>query len=479
MASAQHSQEAKNLEYIFHPSSVAIVGASPDPSNLANLVFLFCLQRFQFPGQIYLVGSRGEEISGLKVYRQIRDIPGPVDHVMVSIPAHLIPQLMEDCVSKGVKSAFIFSSGFSESGEEEGIRLEREIVRIAKKGGLRIVGPNCMGIYHPSASLSFGYDFPRESGPVGYLSQSGGNTFHLVRSAAARGLRFSKVISYGNAADLNEADFLEYFASDPETKIIAAYIEGVKEGQRFVRVLKEAAKAKPVIMLKGGGTEVGNRAVASHTGALAGSDAVWDALFKQAGVVRVYDLDEMVDVILTFLLMSPPKGRRVGMVGTGGGASVQGADECGRAGMLIPPLSQEIVKRLGQIFSAPGIGLGNPVDSNVLDVSPHQFGDILSTVASSPDIDLLIAHVGVELSPFRYHRAEVLAQKVETIIKAGKAFPKPLAIVLHTASSGQSMQTVAEVQQKYFASGFPIYNSIARAANAISKFLQYHESHQA
>lgn len=479
MASVQHSQEAKNLEYIFHPSSVAIVGASPDPANIANLVFLFCLQRFQFPGQIYLVASRGEEISGLKVYRQIRDIPGPVDHVIVSIPAHLIPQLMDDCVSKGVKSAFIYSAGFSESGEGEGIRLEREIVRIAKKGDLRIIGPNGMGIYHPSASLSFGYDFPRESGPVGYLSQSGGNTFHLVRSAAARGVRFSKAISYGNAADLNEADLLEYFASDPETKIVAAYIEGVKEGQRFVRVLKEAAEAKPVIMLKGGCTEVGNRAVASHTGALAGSDAVWDALFKQAGVVRVYDIDEMVDVIVTFLLLSPPQGRRVGMVGIGGGASVQGADECGRAGMLIPPLSQEIVKRLGEIFNAPGISLGNPVDSTVLDVSPHQFGDILSTVASSPDIDLLIAHVGVELSPFRYYKPEVLAQKVETIIEAGKAFSKPLAIVLHTASSGQSMQTVAEVQQKHFASGFPIYNSIARAANAISKFLQYHESHRA
>lgn len=477
MALSQGSQEAKSLDDILSPRSVAIVGVAPGDVNFAAMVFLAALLRFQFPGPIYPVGQTGEEISGLKMYRRITDIPGAVEHVIVAIPASAVPEVMEDCVAKGVKSVYIFSAGFSESGEEEGIRLEREVVGIARKGGIRLLGPNCMGIYHPAANFSFGYNFPTESGPVGYLSQSGGNSYHMVRAAAARGIRFSKVVSYGNAADIDETELLQYFATDPETSIIAAYVEGVKDGRRFISVLREAAQAKPVIMMKGGSTEAGTRAVASHTGALAGSDAIWDALFKQTGVVRVYSMEEMVDVILAFLFLPPPLGPRVGLMGVGGGASVYGADECIRAGLIIPPLSQESVGRLAEILGGAGISLGNPIDCYLLDVSPEQFGSMLEIAAKGPETDFLIAHIGVDLGPFTWHRPPVLEAKVEAIINSAKTFTKPVAIVLHTATTGRSMQVVAEVEQKYFSSGLPIYNSIGSAANAIAKLIDYHQRH--
>jgi len=464
-----------SLEHIFNPSSIAIVGVSDEPLNFASTVYVATLLRFQFAGPIYPVGPEGDEVSGLKIYRRIVDIPGPVDLVIIAIPASAIPQVMEECIAKEARAVHIFSSGFSESGKEEGISLEREIVALARRGGISIIGPNCMGLYNPSASLSFGYNFPMDGGPVAYLSQSGGNAFHLVRAAAARGLRFSKVASYGNAADIDESDLLDYFAADSQTGVIAAYIEGVKDGRRFISVLKEAARVKPTIVFKGGTTEVGRRAVASHTGALAGSDGIWEGLLRQAGAVRADSIEELVDLLITFLLMPLPTGRRVALVGVGGGASVHGADQCARAGLLVPPLSQEIVRRLGKIFGGPGISLENPVDTNVLDVSPEQFGDVLKTVAVSPEIDFIIAHVGVDLGPFTWHRVEVLERKVEIIVRAAGSFRKPVAMVLHTATSGRSIQAVAEVQQRYTSSGLPIYNSIRAAARAIGKFLDHHQ----
>ena len=255
------------------------------------------LVRYEFEGRLYPVNPKVDEILGLKAYPNVRDIPGPVDHVICSIPAPLVPQLIEDCVAKGVKVVHMFTAGFSETGEEEGVRLEAKILQIAKRGGIRLIGPNCMGIYCPSSHISFDEAFPKESGVVGFFSQSGANASELAHMGALRGIHFSKVVSYGNALDLNEVELLEYFIQDPETEIIAAYIEGVKDGQRFVRLLREAAQVKPTIVLKGGRTQSGTGAVASHTGSLAGEDEVFDALCRQMGAIRVYSLEELADVI--------------------------------------------------------------------------------------------------------------------------------------------------------------------------------------
>ncbi len=231
-----------------------------------------------------------------------------MDHVIVSIPAKYTPALMEECLAKGVKVVHVFSSGYAETGEPDRIELQNQLVEIARQGNMRIIGPNCLGLYYPKGKIGLSPDFPMEAGSIGYLCQSGGNVDFTVRSATARGLRFSKVVSYGNASDINECDLLDYFAWDPETKVIAAYIEGISDGRRFDAALKKAAAVKPVVVFKGGYTAGGLRAAASHTGSLAGADAVWSGILKQAGAIRVYSVEEMVDMLMALLRMTPPEG---------------------------------------------------------------------------------------------------------------------------------------------------------------------------
>jgi acyl-CoA synthetase (NDP forming) len=324
------------LEYLFHPKTIAVVGASSDPSNYFGYVYMAALS--QFGENLYPVNPRRTEIHGLKAYPTLRDIPVPIDYVVCSIPAAQVPELIEESSAKGARVVQISSAGFSEAGDEQGARLEKELVETARRVGIRIIGPNCMGIYCPSAGLSYNSTFSKESGAVGYLSQSGGQTTYMVNHGTFRGIRFSKAISYGNACDLNESDFLDYFADDLETKVISSYIEGTTDGQRLLKALEKASRVKPVIVCKGGQTDAGTRAVAGHTGALAGSKQTWEAAFRQSGVIQVSSIEEMADVLLAFLRLRTPAGRRVGIVGVGGGASVQAADECEKAGLVVPLL---------------------------------------------------------------------------------------------------------------------------------------------
>ena len=243
-----------DLGSIFDPKSVAVVGVSSNGlgDQLGGADFVDALLRCGFKGRIYPINPKRGKVLGLEVYPSLIDVPGPVDYVICCIAGTRVPQLVKDCAVKGVKAIHIYSGGFSESGSDEGNQLEREIASLASKNGIRVIGPNCVGIYCPRAGLAFLSDSPSDTGSLAIISQSGGNSFYVVREAAKRGIRFSKGISYGNACDVNESDLLEFLANDKDTKVIGAYIEGVKDGRRFVRVLEEAAKAKPVIVLKGG-----------------------------------------------------------------------------------------------------------------------------------------------------------------------------------------------------------------------------------
>lgn len=271
MESKNHNDKL-SLDFLFHPNSIAVVGVSTDTTRLASgQVFLRALIDAGFKGKIYAVSRERGEIFGFKIHPGINNIPDRVDYVISAIPAQDTPQLIIDCADKGVKAIHMFTAGFSEIADEEGEQLQSQIATMARQRGIPIIGPNCMGLYCPKTGLAFHPDMPKESGPIGFISQSGGNAILAVREAGSRGVYFSKVISYGNACDLNESDFLEYLTHDPETRIIAAYIEGVKDGARFIEALKQATKVKPVIVYKGGITESGTRAVASHTGVIAGS----------------------------------------------------------------------------------------------------------------------------------------------------------------------------------------------------------------
>jgi len=269
---------------MFHPRSVAIVGASTHEGPGS---FLSAIQEMKFSGDLYPVNPKAEEIQGLKCYPRLTEIPGDVDHVISSVPLRFVEELVEDCGVKHVKVLHFFTAGFSETGDEEATALEARVLARAREFGIRVIGPNCMGLYAPSGGLSFMPGLPPEPGPVAMLSQSGANAGEFCRTASARGLRYSKVVSYGNGTDVRESELLEYVAEDPDTTVIASYIEGLTDGQHFIRALRKTTAAKPVVILKGGRTEAGTRAANSHTGSLAGSLQIFDAAVRQAGAIRV------------------------------------------------------------------------------------------------------------------------------------------------------------------------------------------------
>ena len=411
---------------------------------------------------------------GLKAYASILDIAEPVDYVICAIPVPLTPKLMQDCVTAGVKVVTFFTAGFSETGEEERIRLERELVEIARQGRVRIIGPNCLGIHFPKMGITF-EPCSIESGHVSFLSQSGGNARELIIMGAERGIHFSKAVSYGNAADLNESDFLEYFAHDKDTEIIAAYIEGIKQPQRFLRVLGEATEAKPVIILKGGKTEAGKGAVASHTGALAGSKETWDALCRQREVIQVHNLEEMADTILAFSYLRAPRGRRIGIIGIGGGASVQAADDCENASLTVPPFPWELRRELRKFTPPAGTGLRNPIDTSA-DVywDPASFARTAKLIADYDGVDALFVMLSALFAVKR--GVQTLREQIEAIIEVGKGIDKPLAIVLRTAGVMEAEKLAHEVQGRCIKAGFPVYPSVSQAAQAVNHFISYYEN---
>jgi len=472
------SQEERELEYIFHPRSVALVGVTSDPANLWGQGFLKGLLDFGYSGQIYPINPKASQILGLKVYPSLSDVPGPVDYVISMIPAPLTPQLIEDCGAKGVKVVHLFTAGFGETGEEEGKRLEAELLAIARRVGVRLIGPNCMGIHYAKSRVTFDMGIPeeaKESGNISFLSQSGANAISLVYMGSFRGFRFNKVVSYGNAIDLNESDFLEHFAADPDTEIIASYIEGIKDGSRFRRALMEAAAVKPVIMLKGGRTVAGVGAVDSHTGALAGSEEIWDVLLKQAGAIRVYSMDELADVLIAFSHLPPLAGRNVGVIGTGGGASVEAADLCESAGLFVPALPPEIRSQFREFTPVAGTSVRNPVDTISMFI-PQELSRTIELVAGYARIDFLIFQMELGMSFLQGPGRIIVETAQEVLIETARRIEKPIVMVFRYGGSPQGISLLAESQERCIEAGLPVFPSIERAALAISRFISYHEA---
>jgi len=468
-----------SLDYLFKPNSIALAGVSPDISkpNLAQL-FTKSLRCFGFKGEIYPLHPSGGEIFGMKVYKNVKDIEGEVDYVVSAIPARFTPQLIRDCVEKRVKAVHLFTSGYSEIEDEIGKHLEAEILSIARKGGIRMIGPNCMGLYCPSSGMTFAAEypdqkaFPKKPGSLGLISQSGGNTIYTIRQCAERGVFFSKAISYGNAADLNETDYLDYMADDPDTKLIAMYIEGLKDGRRFRQAMTKALASKPVIVNKTGNTETGARTCTSHTSSIAGSADIWSNFLKQSGAIQVGDMDELADVSLAFTMMPGPAGRNVAVVGSGGGAGVQAADDITNAGLYLPMLPAKVRKKLHDIYGTEaGSIFRNPVDSPPLR-GVDNLANAVQAIAASEQVDIILMHFGLD-NWAMISRSIPLQNFVETVSKLSTVIKKPLAIVLHYAVDPAARVLADQAQERIVALGLPVYPSIGRAARAIARYIDY------
>jgi acyl-CoA synthetase (NDP forming) len=470
------------MEAVFHPRSVAVVGASANPDSPGH-DYVRSLLDFGYGGAVHPVNPRATELLGLRAYPRLRDVPGTVDLVISCIPAEGILDLVEECREKGARVLQLFTGRFSETGRREGIRLEEELMRRARSAGLRVIGPNCMGVYYPAGGLSFRPDLPREAGGIAFLSQSGNNAVELVLHATVRGLRFGKVISYGNAADLDESDLLSYLAGDPETEVIGAYVEGVRDGRRFLTALREAASVKPVVVLKAGRTAAGARSAASHTAALAGMQPVWSGALRQAGAVQVDTLEEAIDMLAAFAFLGRPRrirGRRVGVVGGGGGRGVQSADACEEAGFSVVALPGSIRKVLREKAPQLWDWVGNPVDQSILAGGPVSGAAILEMMASSPQFDVLIANLGEEWILGRPDAERRLEHVTARFVEVAARCRKPLAFVLGPADSPDEVRwrAVEGARQRLTAARLAVYPTIERAASALSRWLTYWQERQ-
>lgn len=467
---------AHPLEEILHPQSIAVVGASGSGGRGSG--FLSPLLELGFKGKIYPVNPKYSEIEGMKAYPSLREIPDSVDYVISAVPAPEVLNMLEDCSQKGVKGVHLFTARFSETGRPEAADLEQEILKQARKRGIRLIGPNCMGVYYPRQGMSFRDGLPKESGSAGLASQSGNVAGEIIQTATSRGVYFSKAISYGNAIDLNESDYLDYFAQDPETKIILMYVEGVKDGQRFFNTLRRAASTKPVIIIKGGRGKSGARATASHTASLAGSVKIWETAVTQAGAVSVENLDELIDMAVSFYFLPPIRGRRVGVAGGAGGASVLAADQCEEAGLDVIPLPAEFREELKSKGVTIWDWLGNPADMSIREDDNFSVGAVLEMMARNQNFDLLIAMI--RGPHHRWHKEMPVETYLEEY-RLKESSQKPLLAVVPDTSpdidedDDWSWKLMRQMRMQLIAANIPFYPTIERAARAARKLIDYYQ----
>lgn len=464
------------VDRVFHPRAVAVIGASNRLDN-AGMMYLNAQKELGFPGPIYAINPTSDEkVSNYPTYRRLVDVPGPVDYVVVAVPARFLPEVISHCAEKQVVSVAIFTSGFSETQGETGFELEQKILDIARAGNVRLIGPNCMGLYCPGEGLGFRSDLPLadgESGEVSFISQSGGLAFSGIFLGHRLGLRFQKVVSYGNEIDLSSHELFRYFADDPDTRIIVSYMEGTKDGPELARALRYAGARKPVVVMKGGLSNTGVRAVATHTGSMGGQRQTWESLFRQAGILQVSSLEEMVGTALALKRLPPYTGKRLAIVCMSGGLSVNYTDNAVDSGFEMPRFSEKTQQKIRDIFDQPGTGIQNPIDMAGSFINFFIYEDVFRVLDEDPDIDLIMLVFTMEY----YRNAEFYAEGIieataGAFIDAIKKVKKPVGVVI--PSVVDEMRRL-RIEQMFLDAEVPAYPTIERALKVLHHTRDYHE----
>lgn len=408
------------LEFMLNPRSIAVIGASSDEKKNSGRLFKYIVKH-GYRGRLYPVNPNAAEIKGYPCYPTVSAIPDQVDLACLIVPAKLIPEAIQDCVNKGVKAAIVYASGFSETGLK-GKKLEEQIVAIARKGGLRIAGPNTVGMVSPiiNTYTAFGMALEAErplTGEIAFITQSGAMGGALLSRAWEQGVGFSRWISSGNEGDLTTPDYIEFLVGDPYTKVITIYMEGLKDGERFKEVAMLAAKAgKPIVVYKTGRSQIGARAVQSHTGALAGDDAVYEAAFKKMGVIRVSAIGDLFDTAIALACQPLTKGSRVGVISSSGGACSVIADECAQADLELVEFTKETEETIAKHIPPFG-SARNPVDvtAQVL-AQPEMFKNVLQAITNESRVDSIIVMLTTSADPV----ASVVAKAIVEVAQESK-----------------------------------------------------------
>ena len=451
-----------SLEMFFNPRKVAIIGASARPGSLGYMITKNMAMRFK--GEIYPVNPKYQSVAGLRCYPSIQDIPGKVDLAIIAVSAKVAVPIAEQSAKSGVKAAIIISGGFSEIGGE-GIERERKLREIIHKYRIKVIGPNCVGIYDTNTGMDTIFlpeikcNRPKK-GKISFVTQSGAFAAAVLDLLSLLDLGISRTISYGNAIDVNETDLIDFLKDDEETDVITMYIEQVKSGRRFLKIAREASMKKPIVAVKAGRTRRGVAAVRSHTGSLAGSDSVYNAAFKQAGIIRANNFQEMFDMAKALSMQPPAKGNRILIVTNGGGAGVMAVDECERTGLKVPELSESLQQKLREKFPEHCI-THNPVDLTG-DTDNERYDLAFRIAGMSDEVDGIVANVLFQV-PL------MTLEIVDVVSDFSKEYDKPIVCCVW---GGRIAQALARELDK---SGVPTYPTPERAVDAMWALVKYGE----
>jgi acetyl coenzyme A synthetase (ADP forming)-like protein len=446
-----------SLTPFFNPQGVAIIGASLDPTKLGYGLSRNLVQS-GYQGAIHFVNLKGGQLMGLPVYYHIRETPDPVDLAVLLIPAPAVPQAIEDCAQRGIKALIIASGGFRETGTE-GAALEEKCVEIARKNGVRLLGPNCIGLVDTHLPIDTTFLSPPgpTPGDVGFISHSGAICAAVIDWARGQGFGISRMASLGNQSDVTETDLLAPVAEDPYTRVITLYLEGVSDGRHFLEQAQQVTRMKPVVALKVGRYESGQQAVASHTGALAGLESAYNAAFRRAGVIRAETTEQLFDWARALAWCPLPKGRSVGILTNAGGPGVTAVDALEEQGLEIAHLSEGTETELSDILD-PAASLKNPVDM-LAAASPQQYASCLQILLADPQVDSVM----VILPPPPMHTAAGIAKAIIPVIYTAD---KPVVVAL------MGERLIQEAVEHFRAARVPEYRFPERAAEALAVLTQ-------
>ncbi|MEM3702991.1 MAG: CoA-binding protein [Candidatus Bathyarchaeia archaeon] len=472
-------ESIKRLDAFFNPKSVAVVGATRKVNKAGHVIFKNFVEnkrRGIFKGEIYPVNPHEDYILGFQCFPKLTKIPGELELVVIVVPAEVVPEIMEYAAAKKVKAVVIISSGFGEIGNHE---LEMKVVEIAKKAGIRILGPNCLGVYDSKTGVDMLFlpetkvlitgeevvATPRPMmGNIAIVTQSGAFGVAALDYLAGRQIGVSKFVSFGNKSDVDEAEMLHYLLYDDETKVILLYVEDIKNGRAFIEAASKVTKKKPVIALKAGRTEAGARAAASHTGAIAGSDQIYAAAFAQTGILRVRDMEEFFDAAKALAMQPPAAGKNVAIITDAGGPGILAADECESQGLIVKRFSNETLKKFENLKregKLPKFATNlNPVDITGSATS-EMFEYAADIVFQDPEIHGIIL-LGL------HHTPALQEDYIDRVAKVADNYDKPI-VACDIGETEMALHTRARLDKL----GIPAYPSPEGAARAMSALVKY------
>jgi acyl-CoA synthetase (NDP forming) len=465
-----------SIAEILNIKSLAVIGVSAN----FGYYWVHSLAEWKHNLTVWFVSRSGGEVLGHKILTSIDEIPGKIDYAIIRVPYNIVPKTLRECHEKGAKGVTIFTSGFSELGTEEGRQREIEVRKILDETGMRALGPNCMGLMYPKLGISFLPTVKQLSGNVGFLSQSGGVAITTYTAGVESGVGFSKVFSFGNQVDITPQEILSFLADDDETSVIGAYIEGAKNGKQILKSLKYAAARKPVVALKGGRSSEGSRAAASHTGALAGNREIWSAAFRQANVLSVETIEDMVATLSVFSLSPVPRSRNLGLIAISGGTSVVYTDLCVEKGLNVPRTSEETREKLDPLIFDVGTGLGNPIDLAADYYQDQTVEEVIRIVGEEPSFDSLIIDADVHNM---YQVAnimdahDVLADYWKVMARAGRRVvqkeKKPVLVTIPDVAYPEQRKIAWDA---FVDQHLPVFRNINETVCALASVCDYYET---